>query len=109
MHDTNPELNTLQRVLEDIQAFEITIIDVKKLTNITDDMVICAGRSSRHVRSIAEYTMEHMKKAGYPSVNHTGLENGEWVLVDFGDIILHALQPSTRDFYNLEGLWQPQK
>lgn len=109
MPDTNSELNTLQRILDDIQAFNITIIDVKKDTAITDYMVICSGRSSRHTRSIAEYTMEHMKKAGFPSSNHTGLENGEWVLVDFGNIIVHILQPSTRDFYNLEGLWQQSK
>lgn len=105
MPDINTELNTLQRILEDIQAIDVTIIDVRKHTSITDYMVICSGRSSRHVRSIAEYAMEHMKQSGIPSVVHTGLENGEWALVDFGDFILHVLQPNMRDFYNLEGLW----
>lgn len=106
MPDTNPELNTLLRVLEDIQAIDITVIDVKKDTTITDYMVICSGRSSRHVRSIAEYVMEHMKKEGLPPVAHTGLENGEWALIDFGDYIVHVFQPSIRDMYNLEGLWK---
>lgn len=106
MPDTNPELNTLIRVLEDIQAIDITVIDVKKDTTITDYMVICSGRSSRHVRSIAEYVMEHMKKEGLPSVGHTGLENSEWALIDFGDYIVHVLQPSMRELYDLEGLWK---
>lgn len=106
MPDTNTELNTLQRVLEDIQAIDITVIDVRKDTTITDYMVICSGRSSRHVRSIAEYVMEHMKQEGLPSVAHTGLENGEWALVDFGNYIVHVLQPSMRELYNLEGLWK---
>ena len=109
MHDSNPELNTLQEILNDIQANDITVIDVKKHTSITDYMVICSGRSSRHVRAIAEYTMEHMKKAGLPSMNHSGLENGEWALIDFGDFIVHILQPTTREFYNLEELWQTTK
>lgn len=103
--DSNSELNTLQHILENIQAIDVTVIDVRKHTQITDYMIICSGRSSRHVRSIAEYIMEHMKVAGIPSISHTGLENGEWALVDFGNFIVHILQPSTREFYNLEGLW----
>lgn len=109
MPDTTPELNTLQRILEDIQAIDITVIDVRKHTTITDYMVICSGRSSRHVRSIAEYAMEHMKKAGLPPVVHTGLENGEWALIDFGDCIVHVLQPNMREVYDLEGLWTDGK
>lgn len=106
MPDNNSELNTLQRILEDIQAIDITVIDVRKHTPITDYMIICSGRSSRHVRSIAEYVMEHMKAEGIKSISHTGLENGEWALVDFGNFIVHVLQPNMREFYNLEGLWQ---
>ena len=106
MLDTNSELNTLQRILDDIQATDITVIDVREQTSITDYMVICSGRSSRHVRAIGEYVIEEMKHAGYPSLGSTGMENGEWVLIDLGDLIVHILQPSARDFYNLEALWQ---
>ena len=109
MFDTNSELNTLKLILEDIQAIDITIIDVKEHTTITDYMIICSGRSSRHVRAIAEHTMEEMKKANLPPNNHAGLENGEWALIDFGHFIVHVMQPSIRDFYNLEGLWQTDK
>ena len=106
MLDTNSELNTLQHILEDIQATDINIIDVRKHTAITDYMIVCSGRSSRHVRSIAEYVMEHMKAANIPPISYTGLENGEWALIDFGDFIVHIFQPNIREFYNLEGLWQ---
>ena len=106
MLDTNSELNTLQHILEDIQAIDIRMIDVKQHTSITDYMIVCSGRSSRHVRSIAEYVMEHMKAAGIPSISHTGFENAEWALVDFGHFILHVFQPNMRETYNLEGLWQ---
>ena len=108
MPDTNSELNTLQRILEDIQAIDVKIIDVRQHTAITDHMIICSGRSSRHVRSIAEYAMEHMKAAGIPCIRYTGLENGEWALVDFGNFIVHVFQPNMREMYNLEGLWQNQ-
>jgi ribosome-associated protein len=99
------QLNTLQRILEDIQAIDIRIIDVKSHTTITDYMVVCSGRSSRHVKAIADYAMEHMKLAGIPSIHCTGLDNGEWALIDFGDMIVHVFQPSIREYYNLEGLW----
>lgn len=108
MPDTNTELNTLQTILEDIQAIDVRIIDVRSHTTITDYMIVCSGRSSRHVRSIAEYAMEHMKAAGIPYISYTGLENGEWALVDFCNFILHVFQPNMREMYNLEGLWQQQ-
>lgn len=109
MFDTNSELNTLKHILEDIHAIDITIIDVKAHTTITDHMIICTGRSSRHVRAIAEHTMEDMKKANLPPIHFTGLENGEWALIDFGHFIVHIMQANIRDFYNLEGLWQTDK
>lgn len=106
MVDKNPLLENLLTALDDIQAVDIVTLDVTKLTTITDYMVICSGRSTRHVRAIAENIMEHLKKAGTPALNASGLENGEWILVDFGDLVVHIMQPERRAFYNLEGLWQ---
>ena len=106
MHDTNPLLSTLLKILDDIQAIDVTVIDVSKHTSITDYMIICSGRSSRHVKAVAAYAMEHMKEAGVPAINHNGLEGGDWALVDFGDFIVHVMQPETRALYNLESLWQ---
>jgi ribosome-associated protein len=106
MQENNPTLDKLNKILDDIQAIDIITIDVRAHTTITDYMVICSGRSSRHVKSIAEYAMEHMKAAGIPALNYTGLESGDWALVDFGDAVLHVMQPDTRALYSLESLWQ---
>lgn len=92
--------------LEDIQAVDVKVIDVHKQTTITDYMVIVSGRASRHVKAIAQKVMEDMKAAGMPAMNCTGLESGDWALVDFGDFILHVMQPESREFYNLEELWE---
>jgi ribosome-associated protein len=92
--------------LDEIQAIDIKIIDVMKQTAITDYMVIATGRSARHVKSIAEIAIEKMKSEGHPILGSHGLETGEWALIDFGDYVLHVMQPDTRAFYNIEGLWQ---
>ena len=106
MPDKNPLLKTLLQCLEDIQAIDVTPIDVSQHTTITDFMIVCTGRSSRHVKAIAEHVMEHMKIAGLPSLGNSGLAGSDWALVDFGDFVVHVMQPETRVFYNLEGLWQ---
>ncbi|MDP3268796.1 MAG: ribosome silencing factor [Legionella sp.] len=99
-------LNNLLKSLEDIQAIDIKVIDVHQQTTITDYMIIASGRASRHVKAIAQKVMEDMKGSGLPSLSSTGLEGGDWALIDFGDFILHIMQPESRQFYNLEGLWE---
>ena len=106
MPDKNPLLKTLLQALEEIKAIDVTVIDVSQHTTITDFMIICTGRSSRHVKAIAEHLMEHMKSAGLPPIGNSGLTGGDWALVDFGDFVLHVMQPDSRAFYNLEGLWK---
>lgn len=106
MSDKNPMLPMLLKSLEDIQAIDIKTIDVREQTTITDFMVIVSGRASRHVKAIAQKVMEDMKHAGITALSSTGIESGDWALVDFGDIILHVMQPDSRQFYNLEELWE---
>lgn len=106
MSEQQTFLKQLLKSLDDIQAIDVTVIDVKQQTSVTDYMIICSGRSSRHVKAIAELVIEQMKAAGLAALSHNGLEIGEWVLVDFGDFVLHVMQPDSRAFYNLEGLWQ---
>lgn len=108
MLDKNPLLDTLLQSLEDIHAIEVTVIDVSLQTTITDFMIVCGGRSSRHVKAIAEQVMHDMKAAGLPALSDNGLESGDWALIDFGDFVVHVMQPDSRAFYNLEGLWQNQ-
>lgn len=106
MHDDNPMLNKLLKSLEDMQAIDVKVIDVRKQTTITDYMIITSGRASRHVKAISEKLMEDMKATGLQSLSATGMENADWVLIDFGDFIVHVMINESRQFYNLEGLWE---
>lgn len=106
MHNQTELLNKLLKSLEDMQAIDIKVIDVTKQTSITDYMIIASGRASRHVKAITNKVMEDMKLAGLVPLSSTGLETGEWALIDFGDYILHVMLAESRQFYNLEGLWE---
>lgn len=106
MPELPAQLTQLLQFLDDSQAIEITTIDVRPQTTVTDFMVVCSGRSSRHVKAVASSAMERMKAIGVPSLSDHGLDSGEWALIDFGDYVLHVMQPDSRAFYNLEELWQ---
>lgn len=91
--------------LEDLKAEDITVLDVKDKTSVTDWVVIASGSSSRHVKSIANNVAVEAKKAGRPPLGMEGEDDGEWVLVDMGDVIVHVMQRQVREFYDLESLW----
>ncbi|KPK12537.1 MAG: hypothetical protein AMJ68_01250 [Acidithiobacillales bacterium SG8_45] len=92
--------------LEDAKALDIRTIDVRKITDVTDYMVIASGTSSRHVKSVADNVARNLRDAGCKAIGREGEDLAEWVLVDFGDVILHVMQPATRDLYQLEKLWE---
>ncbi len=91
--------------LEDIKASNITVLNVKKLTSMTDYMIIASGESSRQVKALARNVMDKLKGAGAEIVGMEGEESGEWVLVDLGNVIVHVMHPAVREYYNLEELW----
>jgi ribosome-associated protein len=95
----------VEGVLDDMKAADIVALNVDRLTSITDYMLIASGRSNRHVRSIADSVVEKAREAGCTILGVEGHDYGEWVLVDLGDVIVHIMQPKTRDFYKLENLW----
>jgi ribosome-associated protein len=102
---TMPLPQLVREAIEEIKGLDSKFIDVRELTTITDYMVVCTGTSNRHVKSIAENVIRRAKEAGYRPLGVEGLDAGEWVLVDLGDIVLHAMQLQTRAFYQLEKLW----
>lgn len=95
----------VQDELENLKAQDIKTIDVSELTTVTDTMIIASGTSDRHTKAIAQSITERAKKAGYQPIGIEGQGDGEWILVDLGDLIVHIMLPRTRDFYNLERLW----
>jgi ribosome-associated protein len=92
--------------LEDFKAIDTLVIDVSGASPLTERMVIASGNSTRHVKSMAENLIVKAKSEGNPPLGVEGQQEGEWVLVDLNDVIVHLMLPQTRAFYNLEKLWQ---
>jgi ribosome-associated protein len=91
--------------IEDIKGFDITVMDVRKLTSLTNYMIVASATSSRQAKAIADNVREKIKEKGYDIRGTEGEKDGEWVLVDLDDIVVHIMVPATRAYYNLEQLW----
>jgi ribosome-associated protein len=95
----------LVEVLDDAKARDVRVIDVRGATSITDDMIIASGTSSRHVSAVADRLIDTMRQRGVRALGVEGRDVGEWVLIDFGDALVHVMLPETREHYQLEKLW----
>jgi ribosome-associated protein len=93
------------KALDALKADNIQVLDVRGMTSITDYMIVASGRSNRQVRALADKVVEAAATVGVKPLGTEGQEPGEWVLIDLGDVVVHAMQPATRDFYQLEKLW----
>jgi len=101
--------NIAVEALNDLKALDLITIDVHEITSLTDTMIICSGRSTRHVISLAENVVMKAKQNNLSYIKTEGQKEGEWVIVDLADVIVHIMLPATRTFYNLEDLWEPIK
>jgi ribosome-associated protein len=91
--------------LEDVKAKDIATLDVRKMTSVTDYMVVASGTSNRHVKALADAVADKSRAAGPRPVGVEGEEGSEWVLLDLQDVLVHVMLPRVREFYNLEKLW----
>ena len=91
--------------LDDVKARDITRLDVREMTTVTDYMVIASGTSNRHVQALVENVAEKARQAGHRPMGIEGEAGGEWVLLDLQDALVHVMLPKVREFYNLEKLW----
>jgi ribosome-associated protein len=91
--------------LDDMKALDVKFLDVRGLTDIADFMVIASGTSDRHARSVAQRVVEKAKEAGFRPHGVEGQQDGDWVLIDLNEMIVHVMLPRVREFYGLEKLW----
>lgn len=111
-NSTKSDINNLESMklavvdaIEDIKGFDISVMDVRKLTSMTSYMIVASATSSRQAKAIADNVREKLKEKGYAIRGTEGEKEGEWVLVDLNDIVAHIMVPTTRAYYNLEQLW----
>jgi ribosome-associated protein len=100
-----PLKTTVIDALADMKALDVRFLDVRGLTDIADFMVIASGTSDRHVRSVAQRVVERAKEAGFRPHGVEGQQDGDWVLIDLNEMIVHVMLPRVREFYGLEKLW----
>lgn len=103
--DLDPTLETYLTPAFERKATSITAIDVRNLTSYADSIVIIEGSSNRQVSSIAEHIIKQLKSKNIQPIGFEGIKEGEWALLDYGDIILHVFESEAKDFFNLAGLW----
>ena len=101
-------LSVAQDALDDLKAVEPVVLDVRSLSSVMDYLIVASGTSSRHVKSLADNVLMKAKAPGVRPLGVEGERAGEWVLVDFGDVVVHVMQPAARSFYDLERLWSVQ-
>ena len=104
-----PALRVVEAALADMKAVDVRVIDVRGSNDVADFMVVASGNSDRHLRAIADRVVQMCKASGQRPLGVEGEGQGEWVLVDLPDVMVHVMLPRTREFYQLEQLWEPAR
>ena len=100
--------NKIINSLEDIKAVNPIVIDVTRISSLTDFMVIASGTSNRHIAAMSEHVLEDLKETNISGIKIEGQGGDDWVLVDAGDVVIHLMSADAREFYDLESLWDPE-
>ena len=106
--DTGKSSEMLALVLESLEedkAEDVVSIDLTGKTPIADHMVVASGRSQRHVGAVADHLLRRLKEAGFGNAQVEGMKQGDWVLIDGGDVVIHVFRPEVRENYKLEKMW----
>lgn len=107
--DIDKNISIIANAGEDKKAFDIKILDLKGISSVADYFIIFSGNSTRQVMSIGEEIEDKMNKEGIEPINKEGYNTGRWVLLDYGDILVHVFEKDEREFYDLERLWIDSK
>ena len=99
-------LDVVLTSLDNGKATDVDIFDVKKITSMSDYILIASGNSRRQVNALADKLIQNVKENKFETLGVEGKAEGEWVLGDLGDIIVHIMHPSSREYYQLEKLWR---
>lgn len=105
MKDIDQRISIIAKACNDKKGFDIKILSLKKLTPMTDYFIIASGNSITQTVAIADEVEEKMESAGYHLLGKEGYQAGKWILLDFGDIVVHVFYKKDREYYNLENLW----
>lgn len=103
--ESQEKLALVRRALEDRKAVDVNVLEVSGMTQMTDYMVVCSGTSNVHIRAITDRVLELMKANGVKGTRSEGYSEARWVLIDFGDVVVHIFDPEDREFYQLEQFW----
>lgn len=101
----NELTDKIVKVLDDKKARDISVINIEGITTIADYFVICSGTSTTHIKTLADEIEEKMKEEGIKPLNKEGYNSARWILVDYGDVVVHIFHEEDRSHYNLERLW----
>lgn len=104
--DVHACLKVVHEALQDVKAKDILEMDVSRISNVSDAIVIASGTSTRHVKALANNVADEARKAGFRPIGIEGERDAEWILIDLGYVVVHVMLPTARKFYDLESLWR---
>lgn len=105
MKDMDKRISIIAEACNNKKAFDIKVLDLRGLTPISDYFIIASGNSTTQTMAIADEIEEKMSAIGFETAGKEGYKSGRWILIDYGDIVVHIFHKDDRDFYNLEKLW----